>query len=359
MFRLKVILFFVFCTFVSFSQSLTDGVYAHFFTSKGKILLFLEVEKAPMTSANFIALAEGKSMILGQEFKKPLYNGVKFHRVIKDFMIQGGDPLGNGEGGPGYKFYDEFHTDLKHVGPGILSMANSGPNTNGSQFFITHVKTPWLDNKHSVFGHVVEGQNVVDAIQQNDIIDSIQILRIGKFFQNYKPSQVFIKHYSIIDKKFKVLKNQQDVAKSISQDQYKSYFFTAVKNKLKQDKKSKLFLFNRSKRLCQTASGLVYLIQNKGDKLNASKGNTLSVHYTGRLFNDEKFDSSLDRNQPFNIKYKDQPIISGFEEGLSLIGKGGKITLFIPYYLGYGEKSVSVIPSHSDLIFEIEVLDIK
>ena len=357
-----IVLFFTVLSFFALSQTLPDGVYARISTSKGKILVFLEVEKAPMTSANFIALSEGKSTILGKEFNQPLYNGVKFHRVIKDFMIQGGDPQGTGEGGPGYKFYDEFHPDLKHLGPGILSMANSGPNTNGSQFFITHVKTSWLDNKHSVFGHVVEGQNVVDAIQQNDVIDSISILRIGKKYKKYNPSIIFKKYYSNLDQNKSILIKQQNQAKSLSQEKYKEYFYNEVKNKLKNDqtKLEAIFsIFKPAKKVIQTPSGLVYIVHEFGDTTHATKGKTISTHYTGKLFNDDKFDSSWDRNQSFEIKYKEQGVISGFEEGLSLVGKGGKVTVYIPYFLGYGEKGVSVIPSYSDLIFELEILDIK
>jgi peptidyl-prolyl cis-trans isomerase B (cyclophilin B) len=133
-------------------------------TSRGTIKLKLHADKAPKTVQNFETLAN-----------KGFYNGLTFHRVIADFMIQTGCPLGTGTGGPGYQFADEFHPGLKHSGPGVLSMANAGPNTNGSQFFITHVATPWLDGKHSVFGQVVEGQDVVNAIQQGDIMKSVTI----------------------------------------------------------------------------------------------------------------------------------------------------------------------------------------
>jgi peptidylprolyl isomerase len=363
MFRFSLIIFFFTVYSTTFSQVLKEGVYARFSTSKGKILLYLETEKAPMTSANFIALAEGNSNILGKEFKAPLYNGVKFHRVIKDFMIQGGDPQGTGEGGPGYKFYDEFHPDLKHVGPGILSMANSGPNTNGSQFFITHVKTTWLDNKHSVFGHVIEGQSVVDAIQQNDVIDSISILRIGKKYKKYNPSKTFLNYYTKIEAKKSILSVHQDQAKALSEEKYKEFFYAAVKKKVKNDFSKSLigrisFLF-KSPKLIQTASGLVYVVHNYGDTTKVRKGNTISLHYTGKLFNDEKFDSSLDRNQAFDIKYKEQGLISGFEEGLSIVGKEGKVTLYIPFFIAYGNKSVSIIPAYSDLIFDLDILDIK
>lgn len=177
---------------------LADGLYAKISTSKGDILIRLHYEKVPMTVANFVGLAEGKISNKAKPLGTPYYDGLKFHRVIKDFMIQGGDPSGNGTGGPGYAFKDEFDPELKHNGPGILSMANAGPNTNGSQFFITHKATPWLDNKHSVFGKVVEGQNVVDAIEQGDTINSIIIIRMGSNAKKFKAEKVF-KEMSGID----------------------------------------------------------------------------------------------------------------------------------------------------------------
>ena len=150
------------------AQEKKQPLYATMKTSRGDIVLLLFEDKAPKTVANFVGLAEGSKEWIDpktrQPVKRPLYNGTIFHRVIPDFMIQGGDPLGNGTGGPGYRFEDEFHPDLKHSKPGILSMANAGPNTNGSQFFITYKATPWLDGRHAVFGEVVKGQEVVDAI---------------------------------------------------------------------------------------------------------------------------------------------------------------------------------------------------
>jgi len=173
-------------------KTLPDGLYADMQTSKGKILLQLEFEKVPVTVANFVGLAEGTkpySKTPGtppQKQDKPFYDGLTFHRVIPNFMIQGGDPLGNGMGGPGYNFQDEFDPSLRHTGPGTLSMANAGPNSNGSQFFITHVATPWLDNKHSIFGHVVEGQDVVNNIGVGDTITTVKILRIGDKAKQFK-----------------------------------------------------------------------------------------------------------------------------------------------------------------------------
>ena len=173
------------------STPLNDGIYAEIETNKGKIVVKLEYQKTPVTVANFISLAEGKNTFVKPELKgKPYYDGLKFHRVIKDFMVQGGDPEGSGSGGPGYKFKDEI-TDLSHSKGGILSMANAGPETNGSQFFITHRETPWLDGKHTVFGEVVEGMNVVNAIEQNDVIKKVTIIRKGAAAKLFNAEKTF------------------------------------------------------------------------------------------------------------------------------------------------------------------------
>lgn len=158
----------------------TDGLYASIKTTKGTIVIKLEHEKAPMTVANFVALAEGKMKNTAKPEGTPYFDGLKFHRVIADFMIQGGDPTGTGSGGPGYAFADEIHPDLKHNRAGTLSMANAGPATNGSQFFITHKDTPWLDGRHTVFGYVTSGQEVVNAIQKDDVMETVRIERVGK-----------------------------------------------------------------------------------------------------------------------------------------------------------------------------------
>ena len=324
----------------------TEGLYAVFTTSKGDIIVKLEDEKAPMTVANFVALAEGNSKILDKTFTVPFYNGLKFHRVIKDFMIQGGDPQGTGSGGPGYSFYDEFHPQLKHSGPGILSMANSGPATNGSQFFITHVKTPWLDNKHSIFGKVVEGQNVVDSIAQDDIMISVMIIRNGKQYKKYDASQVFANEYAKIkamedEKKAKLAK-----IAAMSTEDYKKYLLAEVQKQYPTAK--------------QTASGLVVVIEKDGEGAKPVAGNMLSVHYVGTFLDGTKFDSSRDRNAPMDFKYKEQSMIPGFEEGIAMLGKGGRGKFIIPYYQAYGPQGrPGVIPPYSDLVFDLEILDIK
>ena len=168
-----------------------DGLYAKLNTSKGDILVNLEYQKTPGTVGNFVALAQGNLENSVKKQGEPYYNGLKFHRVIPDFMIQGGCPLGTGTGNPGYKFEDEFHPDLKHDKPGILSMANAGPGTNGSQFFITHIPTDWLDGKHTVFGNVIEGQNIVDSIGQGDVLETLEIIAVGSDAEAFQAVEAF------------------------------------------------------------------------------------------------------------------------------------------------------------------------
>ncbi len=176
-------------------QAYPDGLYAEFNTSKGTIICRLEFQKVPLTVANFVGLAEGKIKNNARPLGKPYYDSLTFHRCIPDFMIQGGDPSGNGSGGPGYRFIDEFHPDLVHDGPGVLSMANAGPMTNGSQFFITHKETPWLNFRHSVFGKVVSGQDVVIAITDGTLIDHVRIIRKGAAAAAFDPTKLDVNSF--------------------------------------------------------------------------------------------------------------------------------------------------------------------
>ena len=298
-------------------------------TSKGDIVLELEFEKTPITVANFVGLAEGSIKNSAKGEGEPYYDGFKFHRVITDFMIQGGDPTGTGSGGPGYKFDDEFHPNLKHDKPGILSMANAGAGTNGSQFFITHKATPWLDNKHSVFGHVIAGQDVVNTIEQDDLINSIKIIREGKKAQEFDAASVF-KEYQ--ERKIARLKEQEEQ-------------FAETLKKLKKD-------------AITTESGLKYIILQEGLGNTPYPGQTVKVHYTGFLLNGTKFDSSYDRDKPFEFILGGR-VIPGWNEGIQLLKIGAKAKFMIPPDLAYGSSGAGgVIPPNATLIFEVELLEI-
>ena len=336
----------IFSGLVLAQNNLEDGIYAEFSTSKGKILCVLEYQKTPMTVANFVGLAEGNFKVGDSVFTKPFYNGLKFHRVIKDFMIQGGDPLGNGSGGPGYKFPDEIVSELKHIGPGILSMANSGPATNGSQFFITHKETPWLDGKHTVFGHVIQGQEVVDAIEQEDKMKVVKIIRVGKDAELFNAIQTFSTYYTKFQEEEKKRLELYSKLSSMSQEEYRNYMFNEVKIKFPN--------------AVLSPTGLVYVIENEGIGNKPKKGDQVTLHYNGTLRMDgKKFDSSYDRNQPMPFKYLEQRMIPGFEEGVSLLGSGAKAKLIIPYYQAYGAQGrPGAIPPYSDLVFDIEILSI-
>lgn len=308
-----------------------DGLYAIVKTRKGQIVLELEYEKVPMTVANFIGLSEGSLNI--KKPGVPYYDGLKFHRVIDNFMIQGGCPIGNGTGGPGYTFPDEFCDDLKHDKSGILSMANAGPGTNGSQFFITHVPTPWLDGKHSIFGHVVEGQDVVNAIRQGDRIDSIEIVRVGEKAKGFQ----------------------------VSKESFGALVKTAAEEALRKieeaDKKIIAEIEKRWPGAVKTKSGLRYVIIKEGQGTDSPKmGKTVKVHYTGTLLNGKMFDSSTMRNEP--VQFQVGQVIEGWNEALMTMHRGEKRTLVIPPELGYGVQGYpGVIPPNSYLVFDVELID--
>ncbi len=308
-----------------------DGLYAKFNTTKGEILVALEYQKTPGTVGNFVALAEGNLENSVKPQGTPYYDGLKFHRVIPDFMIQGGCPQGTGSGNPGYQFDDEFHPDLKHDGPGVLSMANAGPGTNGSQFFITHVETPWLDNNHTVFGKVQEGQDVVDAIAQDDAIESLEIVRVGAEAEDFNAIEAFRTFEGSREKRI-------------------------AEEKAKADEE----LDKLAAGFDKTDTGLRYQIIQKGDGVKAEKGQTVSVHYKGQLTDGTVFDSSYKRNQPIDFPLGVGQVIPGWDEGIQLLNVGDKARLVIPSNLGYGSRGAGgVIPPNATLIFDVELMDIK
>lgn len=330
------------------APKLEDGMYAEFTTTKGTITLKLEDEKTPMTVANFVGLIEGNFTFQDSiKITKPYYDGLKFHRVIANFMVQGGDPEGTGMGGPGYKFYDETRPDLKHDKAGTLSMANSGPATNGSQFFITHKETPWLDGKHTVFGHVISGQEVVDKIAQDDVIQTVKIIRVGKTAKKFDATKVFNGDYNRISEEYKKEAAEIERIAKMPQEEYRNFMYQEVLKKYPNAK--------------QSTSGLVYVIENEGEGLTIEKGAPVSLHYSGTFRRDgDKFDSSYDRGQPMDFQYQVNRMIPGFEEGIAMLKKGGKAKLIIPYYQAYGPNGrPGAIPPYSDLVFDIEVVDVQ
>lgn len=330
------------------APKLEDGMYAEFTTTKGTITVKLEDEKTPMTVANFVGLVEGNFTFQDSiKIAKPYYDGLKFHRVIANFMIQGGDPEGTGMGGPGYKFYDETRPDLKHDKPGILSMANSGPATNGSQFFITHKETPWLDGKHTVFGHVISGQDVVDKIAQDDVMQTVKIIRVGKNAKKFDATKVFNADYSRISEEYKKEAEEIERIAKMSQEEYRNFMYQEVLKKYPTAK--------------QSTSGLVYVIEKEGEGLAIEKGAPVSLHYSGTFRRDgDKFDSSYDRGQPMDFQYQVNRMIPGFEEGIAMLKKGGKAKLIIPYYQAYGPNGrPGAIPPYADLVFDIEIVDVQ
>jgi peptidyl-prolyl cis-trans isomerase A (cyclophilin A) len=311
-------------------NTMNNGIYAKFTTSKGDILVQLEHEKTPGTVGNFVALAEGNLENAVKPQGTPYYDGLKFHRVIPDFMIQGGCPQGTGTGNPGYKFEDEFHPDLKHDAPGKLAMANSGPATNGSQFYITHTPTSWLDGKHTVFGSVIEGQNVVDAISQGDDM-KIEIIKVGEEAENFNAVESF--------RKFEGARTEREAEEKAKQ---------------------KEILDSIAAGYDETESGLRYNIIQKGNGKQATKGANVSVHYKGQLLDGTVFDSSYKRKKPIDFAVGVGQVIAGWDEGILLLKVGDKARFVIPSNLAYGERGAGgVIPPNATLIFDVELMDIK
>ncbi len=355
-----------------------EGIFAEFVTSKGKIVVQLEYQKAPITVANFISLAEGTNTFVADEKLKgkPYYNGLKFHRVIKDFMIQGGDPAGNGSGGAGYSFKDECLPELIFDKGGILAMANSGPATNSSQFFITHKETPWLNGKHTIFGHVVSGMETVNAVVQDDVMNTITIIRKGDAAKKFDAVKVFSDYFANKgddDKKQAAAQAEARAKQAVAEAEAKKIYdekFGAVKAA----KVAELAVIKAAG--TTTASGLIYNIVQKGAGAKPADGATVYINYAGYLEDGSLFDSckedvaktcgKFDQNratqngyQPFPFQAgKKDGLIPGFIEGVEQMAIGDKAVIFIPSKLGYGERGAGgVIPPNANIIFEIELTD--
>ncbi len=338
-------------------MNLKDGIYANIHTAKGEILLRLHYEKTPMTVANFVGLAEGKMKNNSKAEGVPFFDGLKFHRVIAKFMIQGGDPKGNGSGDPGYKFPDEFDSSLKHDSAGVLSMANSGPGTNGSQFFITHVPTPHLDGKHTVFGKVVNGQAVVDQIAMNDVMTKVEILRVGEKAKAFNSLIEFEEGKKSAGAKAEAAKRE------------------AMAKAAKDAEESRKAVAGLIEGAQSTPSGLYYKVIKEGTGPKPTVGQTVNIDYAGYLANGKLFDSSIEeiakkhgvynaqrQYAPYGVVYGPAGrVIEGWKEGLTLMNVGDKLQLIIPPNLGYGARGMGngLIPANSWLIFDVEMVSIK
>jgi peptidyl-prolyl cis-trans isomerase A (cyclophilin A) len=309
---------------------MNNGIFAKFTTPKGEILVQLEHEKAPGTVGNFVALAEGNLENSAKGQGAPYYDGLKFHRVIPEFMVQGGCPQGTGTGNPGYKFDDEFHPDLKHDAPGKLAMANSGPATNGSQFYITHVPTPWLDGKHTVFGTVIDSQDIVDAVAQGDDM-KVEIIRVGEDAEAFNAIEAF-----------------------------RTFEGSREKREAEVKAKQKSLLDSVAAGYEETKSGLRYQILQKGTGKQATKGANVSVHYKGQLLDGTVFDSSYKRKEPIDFAIGVGQVIAGWDEGIQLLKVGDKARFVIPSHLAYGESGAGgAIPPNATLIFDVELMSVK
>ena len=306
-----------------------NGIYARLNTSKGTILIELTYQQTPGTVANFVGLAEGTQKNEHKKEGTPYYDGLIFHRVIADFVIQGGCPQGSGVGGPGYQFDDEFHPELKHDRAGTLSMANAGPATNGSQFFITHGPTAWLDGKHTVFGYVVEGQEVVDLVAQGDSIESLTIERHGKEAEAWNATEAF-----------------------------HAFISSGEERKKATEKAAQEALSKLTTGMEKTASGLFYKITKAGEGAQPEKGAEVTVHYKGTLVDGTVFDSSYQRKEPIKFSVGVGQVIPGWDEGILLLNKGAAARFVIPSHLAYGAQGAGgVIPPHATLVFEVELVD--
>lgn len=315
------------------TTSLPDGLYAQINTSRGLIVCSLAFQQAPLTVSSFVGLAEGTISANGSKGKH-FFDGLTFHRVVADIVIQGGDPRGDGTGGPGYSFSDEIVAELKHDAPGVLAMANSGPNTNGSQFYITLKALPQLDGGYTVFGRVVQGMDVVKSVKQGDKIVSVKILRIGAAAKAFTVSQAGFDAM--------VAKAKAGLGEKRAE---------ARKSALTQIQK-------RWPKLTTTKSGLMYQALKTGNGPSPAAGALVTVNYTGKFLDGRVFDSSIERGSP--AQFKIGQVIPGWNEALAAMKKGEKRLLVIPPELAYGERGYpGAIPPDSFLVFEVELVDFQ
>lgn len=345
---------------------LEDGLYAEFETNRGPFVAQLYFEQTPITVASFVSLAEGNNPMVDSTYKdKKFYEGLKFHRVIEGFMIQGGDPSGTGSGGPGYRFPDEVVDSLSHDAKGVLSMANAGPGTNGSQFFITLAPTPHLDGRHSVFGKIVKGQDVVDSIGNTEtgprdqpvkdiVIEELNIIRKGKAAKNFDAPKVF--------------KSELDAQQAEKEE---------TERRIREAAEETAARFEALEGDAETLeSGLKIYFEENNDSPKPADGEMVQVHYEGYFANGNIFDTSKEdlatelgifnpqrkaQNGygPMEIPYgPDAPMIPGFKEGIQQMSPGDKAILFIPSHLAYGERGAGgVIPPNADLVFVVELVE--
>jgi len=327
--RVLLVVFSLLFSSISFATN-NNGIYAYLQTNKGIIIVELAYKKAPLTVINFIALSEGTKKS-NKDIGVPFYDDLSFHRVIDDFMIQGGDPKGDGTGGPGYRFADEF-TDLMHDKPGVLSMANSGPATNGSQFFITHVPTPWLDGKHTVFGQVVEGMDVVNSIQKDDTLVAVQIERIGddanKFIANEDSFNNLL-----------AKANQSIIAQqALRQIDFEDFASTTYPDSTKND----LGYFTR--------------INKKGDGNLITNGKLVSVDAAFKTNNEQIMRAP---GNPINFTLGSGEIIKIIEDNIQAMSLGEERTIISTYEHAFGDAPSGNIPQDSFIIFELILISAK
>lgn len=346
---------------------LGDGIFADIQTTRGDIIVKLTTDKTPVTVANFVSLAEGNNPFVSDPYKdKRYYDGITFHRVIKDFMIQGGDPTGTGSGNPGYRFKDEIHDSLSHYKAGILSMANAGPKTNGSQFFITHKETPFLDGRHTVFGEVVSGMNVVDSIAlvetyqepnrkdkpiKEVVMNKVEIVRNGKAARKFDAVQVLTDYFA------------EEEARVQAMEKMKNDFAA----ELAQQKEGATAL----------PSGLRIHTLKTGNGTKPTIGQQVLVNYAGWLADGTLFDTSesavaekFGKFEEINRMHRgdfsaspmdyspDSRLVAGFKEGLLTMNIGDKLRIFIPPHLGYGPQGSGPIPPNSELVFDLEIVGV-